>query len=111
MRFVLVEITFNNFCYRFAKNAKRISELYRDRPMSPLDTAVYWTEYVIRHKGTRHLQSAAMHLAWYQYLLLDVILVIGVVLVAFILICYYIVKYTFLLLTNFLCHRRKLKKA
>lgn len=35
-----------------------LSEQYRDRPMAPLDTAVYWTEYVIRHKGARHLRSA-----------------------------------------------------
>lgn len=96
---------------RYAENAKRLSELYRDRPVSAMDTAVYWTEYVIRHKGTKHLQSAAMHLAWYQYLLLDVILVIGVVVLAAIVISYYTVKYSFLLITYFLNRRKKLKKA
>lgn len=40
--------------------------------MSPLDTAVYWIEYVIRHKGAPHLRSVAADLPWYQYLLLDV---------------------------------------
>jgi glucuronosyltransferase len=48
--------------------------------MSPLNTAIFWTEYVIRHGGATHMRSAALDLAWYQYLLLDVIaflLVIG----------------------------------
>jgi len=40
---------------------------------------VYWTEYVIRHKGAPHLRSAALDLAWYQYFLLDVIAVLALV--------------------------------
>ncbi|KAG8336178.1 hypothetical protein J6590_050380, partial [Homalodisca vitripennis] len=43
---------------RYRESAKLLSERFRDRPMSPLDTAVYWTEYVLRHKGARHLRSA-----------------------------------------------------
>ncbi|KAJ4430001.1 hypothetical protein ANN_22205, partial [Periplaneta americana] len=31
-----------------------------------LDRAVWWVEYVIRHKGARHLRSAALELMWYQ---------------------------------------------
>ncbi|XP_069670394.1 UDP-glucosyltransferase 2-like [Periplaneta americana] len=60
----------------YRTNAKRLSQLFRDRPQSALDTAIYWTEYVIRHRGAPHLRSAALDLTWYQYLLLDVILVI-----------------------------------
>lgn len=41
-----------------------------------MDTAVYWVEYIIRHKGAPRLQSTAKQLAWYQYYLLDVILVL-----------------------------------
>jgi glucuronosyltransferase len=37
---------------------------------------VFWTEYVIRHKGAPHMRSAALDLAWYQYFLLDVIAVL-----------------------------------
>ncbi|KAF0764511.1 UDP-glucuronosyltransferase 2B7-like isoform X2 [Aphis craccivora] len=56
---------------RFTENAKRMSTIFHDRPMSALDTAVYWVEYVIRHKGAHHLRSEAVKLTWYQYLLLD----------------------------------------
>ncbi|KAL5244409.1 hypothetical protein ACI65C_011819 [Semiaphis heraclei] len=43
--------------------------------MSPAESVVYWTEYVIRHKGAPHLRSHALDLTWYQYFLLDVITV------------------------------------
>lgn len=42
--------------------------------MSPLETGVYWTEYVLRHKGAPHLSSPARHLTWYQYYMYDVLL-------------------------------------
>ncbi|XP_066247354.1 UDP-glycosyltransferase UGT5-like isoform X2 [Euwallacea similis] len=57
---------------QYAANAKQISEDYKDRPLSPMETAVYWVEYVIRHKGAPRLSSAAKYLKWYQYYLLDV---------------------------------------
>ncbi|KAJ4434829.1 hypothetical protein ANN_23400, partial [Periplaneta americana] len=55
------------------ENAKLLSRQFRDRPQSALETAVYWTEYVIRHRGAPHMRSAALDLPLYQYLLLDVI--------------------------------------
>ncbi|XP_049964203.1 UDP-glucosyltransferase 2-like [Schistocerca serialis cubense] len=57
---------------RYRERAKQLSRLFRDRPRPPLEEAVYWVEYVIRHQGAPHLRSAALDLAWYQYLLLDV---------------------------------------
>lgn len=50
-----------------------LSQLFKDRPQHPMETAVYWLEYVIKYKGAKHLRSAALELSWYQYLLLDVI--------------------------------------
>lgn len=32
--------------------------------MSPLDTAIYWTEYVLRHDGAYHLQTPGRHMGW-----------------------------------------------
>ncbi|XP_049832176.1 UDP-glucosyltransferase 2-like isoform X2 [Schistocerca gregaria] len=71
----------NDTSYR--KRMKQLSALFRDRPRPPLEEAVYWVEYVIRHRGAPHLRSAALDLAWYQYLLLDVAaLVLATVLLA-----------------------------
>lgn len=58
------------------KKAKTASEIFKDRPLSPAQQVVYWTEYVIRHKGAHHLKSHAIHHTWYQYYLLDVIAVV-----------------------------------
>ena len=62
---------------RYREKAQRLSRIYRDQPLTPLEQAVYWTEYVIRHKGAPHFRSAVLDLAWYQYFLLDVIAVLA----------------------------------
>nr|XP_018904950.1 PREDICTED: UDP-glucuronosyltransferase 2B14-like [Bemisia tabaci] len=72
----------------FRENVRRLSVLFRDRPMTPLDTAIYWIEYVLRHKGADHLRVASLDLAWYQYYLLDIYFVIAVPLFAL----YYVLK-------------------
>ena len=52
---------------------KRFSAISKDVPEKPIDRAIWWTEYVLRHNGAHHLRSAVLDLYWYQYLLLDVI--------------------------------------
>ncbi|XP_040925648.1 UDP glucuronosyltransferase 5 family, polypeptide G1 [Betta splendens] len=56
----------------YRQNIQRLSELHRDQPLSPMDTAIFWIEYVIRNKGAAHLQSAGFGLPWYSYFCLDV---------------------------------------
>ena len=41
--------------------------------MKPLDRAVFWIEFVMRHKGAKHLRPASHDLSWFQYHSLDVI--------------------------------------
>lgn len=60
----------------YKENAIQASKIFRDRPKSPMETAAYWTEYIIRHGGAPHLQSAAKELNIFQYLLLDVVAVL-----------------------------------
>ena len=68
---------------------KKLSAIFRDQPQTPLEKAVFWTEYVLRHGGTP-IRSASAELPLYQYLLLDVIavLLIGTILTF---VCLYIV--------------------
>uniref|UniRef100_A0A1B0D9I6 UDP-glycosyltransferases domain-containing protein n=1 Tax=Phlebotomus papatasi TaxID=29031 RepID=A0A1B0D9I6_PHLPP len=68
---VAVEEVLTNPQYRNIAQEK--SRLYRDRPMSALQTAAYWIEYVIRHKGAVHMQSHAVHLNFWQNNSIDVI--------------------------------------
>lgn len=46
--------------------------LLRDQKETPLERGIYWTEYVIRHKGAYHLQSPSKDLNFFQYYLIDV---------------------------------------
>ncbi|XP_025194800.1 UDP-glucuronosyltransferase 1-7C-like [Melanaphis sacchari] len=57
---------------KYSENAKNAMKIFKDRPMSPKSSVVYWTEYVLRHRGAPHLKSRALNLTWYQYYLLDV---------------------------------------
>ena len=41
--------------------------------MSPVEEAVYWTEYVVRHRGAAHLRPKSLQLSWFQLLNLDII--------------------------------------
>lgn len=70
--------------HSYTDSAKKVSQLYRDRPLSPLDNAVYWIEYVLRYDGARHMQSVAVHLNFIQNNSLDTIaFVVAVVYVSF----------------------------
>ncbi|XP_046979442.1 UDP-glucosyltransferase 2-like isoform X1 [Schistocerca americana] len=84
---------------RYVENARKYSRLFHDRPQKPLDTAVYWTEYVLRHKGAYHMRSGALDLTWYQYFLLDVIFFLLVCILSALLVMTitikYVVKYIF----------------
>lgn len=57
----------------YRNNMKRLSVLHRDKPMHPLDTAVYWIEFVIRNKGASHLRTDSYKMPWYAYHSVDVI--------------------------------------
>lgn len=50
-----------------------------------MDTAVYWVEYVIRHRGAPHLRVAAVRMPWYRYFMVDVLgmVFLGLVAVVF----------------------------
>ncbi|CAH1381348.1 unnamed protein product [Tenebrio molitor] len=79
----------------YTKNAKSKSKVFHDRLVSPLDTAIYWVEYVIQHGGAPHLRVGGLDLPWYQYFLLDVIGVVSVVTLVALLILYQSIKKIF----------------
>lgn len=64
----------------YSQKIKNFSKLYRDRPMTAKQTAIYWVEYVLRHKGAPHLQSPLVHLNFLERNSLDVLAVIFTVL-------------------------------
>nr|QBK47177.1 UDP-glycosyltransferase UGT45C1 [Chilo suppressalis] len=65
------------------RNAQKVSQLWHDRPLPVMDSAIYWTEYVARYR-TAPPSLPSKHSTWFESLLLDVISVF--VLIAFVLV-------------------------
>ena len=59
-----------------------MSRLLRDEITPGIDAAVYWIEYVLRNGDTKHLQTTAKNLSFYQLYLFDVAAFLLLVLVA-----------------------------
>ncbi|CAG9863750.1 unnamed protein product [Phyllotreta striolata] len=94
---------------KFEKSAKDLSSRFKDRPLAPMETALYWIHYVSRHKGAPFMKTAAVDMPFYQHYLLDVI---GFLLVIFLTSFYVIYKSTKCTL-KLLCKRphQKIKKS
>lgn len=84
-----------------------ISERFKDRPISALDNAIYWVEYVIRHKGAGYLRSWGADVPFYQYYLLD----IGAIAIIALVSSVYLLYYLLVLIWNTFCCRRNNRKA
>ncbi|XP_033345712.1 UDP-glucuronosyltransferase 1-8-like isoform X1 [Bombus vosnesenskii] len=74
----------------YRSSMQTVSKIFKDRPMSAIDTAVYWVEYVARNGFA--LQSPAIHLNWWQQNLIDVY--------GFLLVCLLVVLYVTVLLVK-----------
>jgi len=88
---------------KYSQIAKRLSELTRDRPINALETAVYWVEYVLRHRGAPHMHYPGADLNFIQSNSLDVIG--SLLLVLWIL--FKVIKFIFVRT----CFRKKLSSA
>ncbi|KAJ3641663.1 hypothetical protein Zmor_028148 [Zophobas morio] len=58
----------------YKRRIHEVRNLWYDIPMTGLDRAVWWSEYVIKHKGAKHLRSPAADISWCDYFLVDVVL-------------------------------------
>lgn len=56
----------------YRQNMHKMSQLFHDKPIKPLDSAIFWIEYVMRHKGAAHLRTKSYELPWYAYHSVDV---------------------------------------
>lgn len=62
--------------FRYKENSKIRSEIFKDYHQRPMDRAIYWVEYVLRHGGANHLTSSSVVLNYNQYFLADICFVI-----------------------------------
>ncbi|XP_072163974.1 UDP-glucuronosyltransferase 2B4-like [Diadema setosum] len=59
---------------KYQATAKRLSAIFRDRPMKPADTAAFWIEHVIKHGG-EHLRPPTLDMPFYRIYMLDIAIV------------------------------------
>ncbi|XP_039889190.1 UDP-glucuronosyltransferase 2A1-like isoform X2 [Simochromis diagramma] len=85
----------------YRQNIQRLSRLHRDQPITPMEKAVFWVEYVMRHKGSRHLPTEAYKMPWYSYYCLDVLFILLSVVTVLLL--------SIVAVFRFLCRRRQRK--
>lgn len=81
-----------NICFRFHERMQNLSRVFKDRPMTPQESAAYWTEYVIRYNGASRLQAVGSEMPLYQYLLLDIVLLIYVLEIVALSVLFYMSK-------------------
>ena len=58
-------------------NMKKRSAILKDTDPHPIETMIRWIEHVMNHGGD-HLQSHAVDMTWYQYWMIDILILIGV---------------------------------
>ncbi|XP_014236385.2 UDP-glucuronosyltransferase 2C1 [Trichogramma pretiosum] len=95
----------------YKERAEYNSRLFKDRPMSPLDTAEYWIKYVIRY-GAGPLKSPALELTWWQLSMLDVyVFLLICFIVANLFLCFFLCNSVnlFLAVVNFIKNRISIK--
>ncbi|XP_055373696.1 UDP-glucosyltransferase 2-like, partial [Condylostylus longicornis] len=47
---------------KYAKNIKLMSKQFRDTPMKPLETAIWWIEYILRHPNSDYLKLKSLQM-------------------------------------------------
>ncbi|XP_072166488.1 UDP-glucuronosyltransferase 2B33-like [Diadema setosum] len=76
---------------KYAKSAKCVSAISRDRPMPPRERAAFWVEHVMNHGGD-HLRSSYKDLTLVESSLLDVFAFLSICLFLTLLILYAVVR-------------------
>ncbi|RXM96958.1 UDP-glucuronosyltransferase 2B31 [Acipenser ruthenus] len=90
----------------YRRNMKKLSTLHHDRPMEPMQSALFWIEYVMGNRGAAHLRTEAYKMPWYSYHSLDVIAVLLAALLVFIITGIGVFRF----LCCMVCKRRKTKR-
>ncbi|XP_045445802.1 UDP-glycosyltransferase UGT5-like [Melitaea cinxia] len=84
------------------ENAQRVSKLWHDRPINVLDSAIYWTEYVARHKTAPPSVVLSTHDSWFQSSLIDVYSILLGIIMLILFVVYLFLKIIILVLKLFI---------
>ncbi|CAL8137632.1 unnamed protein product [Orchesella dallaii] len=63
---------------KYKKQMQKVSKIFRERPMTALQTALWWTEYVLKNDDTDYLKPSSMNQSWWVRRQVDVWLFISI---------------------------------
>ena len=66
----------------YSANAVKVGRLLSDDIQSPLERAVFWSEYLIRNGGAKHMESPGKFLGFVKFFQIDLILFLVTVILA-----------------------------
>ncbi|CAG9827375.1 unnamed protein product [Diabrotica balteata] len=81
---------------KYLQNAKKLSQIIKDQPETPLERAVFWVEFAIRNNGTHILDPASRHMSYFITSSLDIYLFLASVIIVvlwLLLKCLSLIKY------------------
>ena len=61
---------------KIMQGIRKANKIFLDQKESPVERAVYWIEYIMRHDGADFLKPKSMGLYWYEYHHVDIILLV-----------------------------------
>jgi glucuronosyltransferase len=100
----------------YEKSVEKIGKRLNDQPQTPMERAIFWIEYVLRHDGATFMQTSAQFLNPIEYNNLDVYAVFGIIILLVISIPTYLslrtLKYllSFFKSSKFLTEEKRKKK-
>ncbi|XP_064074700.1 UDP-glucosyltransferase 2-like [Vanessa tameamea] len=92
-----IEAVISDPSYR--NNIIKLRSITRDQAYTPLQRAVWWTEYVLRHGG-EHLRSPAADMHWAEYYELELVLITLCVSLAFLIIVSCLIRFAIYRITS-----------
>ncbi|XP_012266628.2 UDP-glucosyltransferase 2-like [Athalia rosae] len=99
----------------YKKRMSNLRSLLGDKPNDAMETAIWWTEHVIRHRGAPQLHSTVADEPWYRRYDMDLIAIVSagsvIVLQAFLFISYKFLVYGIRLLTKVSVANEKKKRS
>ncbi len=104
----MIDFTGSVIFSRYKESVVSMSASLKDQVTTPQERAIFWTEYVIRHKGAPQLRCPGVQLSWVEFLLLDVVGFLLLSLMVVMLLLYRLLK---LVYATFIGRPSKIKSA
>lgn len=87
---------------------KKMSEMFKDQLNGPLERAVHWTEYVLKHRDMKYMDVINRDMYFYETIHLDLLIIILVLLLTCLIVILATIYCCFKLTSK---HSKKIKKS